>query len=78
MTLVIVTDDGETILNKTTTEFPYPVSFTGISCEKGTLYMNYTNIVREDPQTGISSDEDEAAEYGIPMEITRELTFTNE
>lgn len=78
VTLVIVTDDGETILNKTTTEFPYPVSFTGISCEKGTLYMNYTNIVREDPQTGISSDEDEAAEYGIPMEITRELTFTNE
>jgi beta-lactam-binding protein with PASTA domain len=84
VTLLIVTSDGETILNKTTTEFPYPVSFTGISCPTGTLYFNYTNIVNEVPQTGMTSTEDGPAEYDIPMEITepveftRELTFTPE
>ncbi|MDO5476937.1 MAG: Stk1 family PASTA domain-containing Ser/Thr kinase [Eubacteriales bacterium] len=80
VTLTIITDDGETILNKTTKTFPYPVSFTGISCSGGTLHMTYTNIVREEASEGLTEGEDgqQTSEYGVPMEITRELTFTKD
>ena len=76
VTVVIETDDGSTILNKTTTEFPMPVSFTGIPCSGGTLYMTYTNIVSEDSQTGGTGEG--YTEYEVPMEIVRELKFTRE
>jgi hypothetical protein len=80
VTLVIETNDGETILNKTTTSFPYPVSFTGISASGGTLHMSYTNIVQEEAETGATDGDggQQTTEYGVPMEITRELTFSRD
>ena len=39
--VVIITSDGQTLLNTTTTTFPYPTGFTGITCATGTLKMSF-------------------------------------
>ena len=39
--VVIITSDGQTLLNTTTTSFPYPTGFTGITCATGTLKMSF-------------------------------------
>lgn len=39
--IVIITSDGQTLLNTTTTTFPYPTGFTGITCATGTLQMSF-------------------------------------
>lgn len=77
VTLIIETSDGDTILNKTTTEFPYPVSFTGITASKGTLYMTYEDKLTEESQDGMTG-ETQVTEYTISMEIKRDLTFSKE
>ena len=76
VTLVIRTEDGNELLNTTTTNFPYKVSFTGIPYDHATLYLTYVNIIRENSQTGAT--EAEFAEYEAEQEITRELTFTRD
>ncbi len=81
VTLSIVTDgdNQEEILNATTTTFPFPVSITGISASKGTLYMTYTVEVQESVNTG--STDEIAAEINVyeeSREIVRELNFTKE
>ena len=39
--IVIITSDGQTLLNTTTTTFPYPTGFTGITSATGTLQMSF-------------------------------------
>ena len=81
VTLVIVTEgeNSEEILNATTTTFPFPVSITGITASRGTLYMTYTNIVRDEAPAGATDGGfEETTEFGETKEITRELTFTKE
>ena len=46
----------------------------------GTLHMSYTNIVQEEAETGATDGDggQQTTEYGVPMEITRELTFSRD
>ena len=76
VTLSIVTEDGTSLLNTTTSKFPYQVAITGIPYSGATLYMTYTNTILEDSQTGETGAG--AEERSIPMEIERELTFTQD
>ena len=39
--VVIITADGQTLLNTTISTFPYPTGFTGITCATGTLKMSF-------------------------------------
>ena len=39
--VVVITSDGQTLLNTTTTSFPYQTGFTGITCATGTLKMSF-------------------------------------
>lgn len=81
VTLVIMTEDGETIWNKTTTEFPVSVSVTGISNSRGKLYMTYTHTVWEESGTSWTKSEEysnDLVEREVTMEIERELTFSRE
>lgn len=77
VTLIIRTEDGEELLNTTTTDFPYQVSFTGIPYSRATLYLNYTNVVIEDSQTG-ETEGSETIERSVEMELQRELVFTKD
>ncbi len=81
VTLVIETEDGETIWNKTTTEFPVSVSVTGISSSRGILRMTYTHKVWEASGTAWTKSEEfssDLVEKEVTMEIERDLTFTKE
>ena len=79
MTLIISTEDGNDLLNVTTSKFPYQVSFTGIPYSGATLYLIYTNTVIEDTQTGETGENGSSIiERTIEMELTRELTFTKD
>ena len=77
VTLIIRTEDGKELLNVTTTDFPYQVSFTGIPYSRATLYLNYTNVVIEDSQTG-ETEGSEITERNIEMNLERELVFTKD
>ncbi len=77
VTLIIRTEDGKELLNVTTTDFPYQVSFTGIPYSSATLYLNYTNVVIEDSQTG-ETEGSEITERSIEMNLERELVFTKD
>jgi len=77
VTLIIRTEDGKELLNTTTTDFPYQVSFTGIPYSSATLYLNYTNVVIEDSQTG-ETEGSEITERSIEMNLERELVFTKD
>ena len=79
VTLIISTEDGNDLLNVTTSKFPYQVSFTGIPYSGATLYLIYTNTVIEDTQTGETGENGSSIiERTIEMELTRELTFTKD
>ena len=79
VTLIIQADDGKELLHVTTSEFPYQVSFAGLPYSGATLYLSYTNIIVEDTQTGITGEDgSETTERGVPMELTRELVFTQD
>ncbi len=62
--VVIITGDGQTLLNTTTTAFPIPASFTGITSATGTLQMSYSSQA--------------ADAVGGQRVVTRQLTFTPE
>ncbi len=62
--VVIITADGQTLLNTTTTTFPVPASFTGITSATGTLQMSYASQAAD-------------AVNGQRV-VTRQLTFTPE
>lgn len=62
--VVIITADGQTLLNTTTTSFPLPASFTGITSATGTLQMSYSSSAAD-------------AVNGQRV-VTRQLTFTPE
>ncbi len=62
--VVIITGDGQTLLNTTTTAFPIPASFTGITSATGTLQMSYSSQA--------------ADAVGGQKVVTRQLTFTPE
>lgn len=62
--VVIITADGQTLLNTTTTTFPLPASFTGITSATGTLQMSYSSSAAD-------------AVNGQRV-VTRQLTFTPE
>ena len=79
VTLTIEAEDGKELLNTTTSQFPYQVSFTGIPYSSATLYMTYTNIIVEDAQTGLTDeDSGSSVQREEPMEITRDLKFTKD
>ena len=79
VTLKIETDDGDIILNKTVTEFPYPVSFTGLTCSGGTMYLSYTDIVVDVSGEGETDGEPQmTTEYGVEKELSRNLTFSRD
>ena len=77
VTLIIRTEDGKELLNTTTTDFPYQVSFTGIPYSRATLYLNYTNVVIEDSQTG-DTEGSGTIERSVDMNLERELVFTKD
>ena len=62
--VVIITADGQTLLNTTTTGFPLPASFTGITSATGTLQMSYSSTAAD-------------AVNGQRV-VTRQLTFSPE
>ncbi len=62
--VVIITGDGQTLLNTPTTAFPIPASFTGITSATGTLQMSYSSQA--------------ADAVGGQRVVTRQLTFTPE
>jgi serine/threonine protein kinase/beta-lactam-binding protein with PASTA domain len=62
--LVIISSDGQKLLDTTTTSFPYPAAFTGITASSGTLSMSYASTASD-------------AVNGQKV-ITRTLTFTPE
>ena len=62
--IVIITADGQTLMNTVATTFPQPAAFTGISCATGTLQMSYASSAAD-------------AVNGQRV-ITRQLTFTPE
>ncbi len=62
--VVIITADGQTLMNTVFTTFPQPASFTGISCATGTLQMSYASSAAD-------------AVNGQRV-ITRQLVFTPE
>lgn len=62
--VVIITADGQTLLNTTTTSFPIPASFTGITSATGTLQMSYSSSAAD-------------AVNGQRV-VTRQLAFTPE
>ena len=78
VTLTIRTDDGKELLNVTTSEFPYQVSFTGIPYSEATLYLEYTNVTIEYSQTGETGAAPEATEHEEKKELTRKLVFTKD
>ena len=79
VTLTIEAEDGKELLNTTTSQFPYQVSFTGIPYSSATLYMTYTNIIVEEAQTGLTEeDSGSSVQREEPMEITRDLKFTKD
>lgn len=77
VTLIIRADDGKELLNVTTSEFPYQVSFTGIPYSEATLYLEYTNVTIEYSQTG-ETTASEAVEHKEKKELTRKLVFTKD
>ena len=77
VTLIIRADDGKELLNVTTSEFPYQVSFTGIPYSEATLYLEYTNVTIEYSQTGETAAS-EAVEHKEKKELTRKLVFTKD
>ena len=78
VTLTIRTDDGKELLNVTTSEFPYQVSFTGIPYSEATLYLEYTNVTIEYSQTGETGAAPETTEHEEKKELTRKLVFTKD
>lgn len=62
--VVIITADGQTLMNTIFTSFPQPAAFTGITCATGTLQMSYASSAAD-------------AVNGQRV-ITRQLTFTPE
>ncbi len=62
--IVIITADGQALMNTVATTFPQPAAFTGISCATGTLQMSYASSAAD-------------AVNGQRV-ITRQLTFTPE
>ena len=78
VTLIIRADDGKELLNVTTSEFPYQVSFTGIPYSEATLYLKYTNVTIEYSETGETGAAPEATEHKEKKELTRKLVFTKD
>ena len=69
--IVIVTEDGQKLLDTTTSAFPYRMGCTGITSEYGTLTMNYVDTILdtveeevEVPADGVSQTEGGAAGEG--------------
>lgn len=69
--IVIVTEDGQKLLDTTTSAFPYRMGCTGITSEYGTLTMNYVDTILETveeevevPADGVSQTEGGAAGEG--------------
>lgn len=64
--ITITTEDGQELLDTTTSAFPYRVSYTGISSSSGTLTMTYTDTITETVEvqndTGQDTDGSEEGE----------------
>ena len=77
--IVIITADGQRLLDTTVTNFPVQVSYTGITSATGTLQMSYTDTtqgsVTTDPATGATVETPGTSEQ---KQLTRLLTFTPE
>lgn len=67
---VLIAGDGTKLLDGQITQFPYPVSYTGLSSGTGTLKMSYK-------PAGTSTDANGNPVTGEAV-VTRELTFTPE
>lgn len=73
----LITEDGDILMEKRTTEFPITTSFRGLSVQRGTIYLTYTvmgdSITTVDPATG-----ENVTVPGQPqqVEIIREVEFT--
>ncbi len=55
----IVTDSGKTLLDTTTSAFPYLVSYTGIASSSGTLTMTYDVVIEETIREEVEVEDDE-------------------
>lgn len=79
VTLIIRAEDGKELLNVTTSEFPYQVSFTGIPYSEATLYLQYTNVIIEQSGSGeTGEDSSGTTEHKESKELTRKLVFTKD
>lgn len=79
VTLIIRAEDGKELLNVTTSEFPYQVSFTGIPYSEATLYLQYTNVIIEQSDSGeTGEDSSGTTEHKESKELTRKLVFTKD
>ena len=60
----IVTESGKTLLNTTTSAFPYLVSYTGIASATGTLTMTYEVVIEEVIQEEVEIEDSEEEDLG--------------
>lgn len=78
----LVTDDGKILLstkiNGTTTKFPYPVEFSGITSSGGTGTITMTYYYEENEGGATESTEAGATVVKKSKTFTRQVTFTEE
>ena len=60
--IVIVTEDGQKLLDTTTSAFPYRMGCTGITSEYGTLTMDYEVTIVETVEEEVPATEEETTE----------------
>ncbi len=68
--VVLIAQDGTSLLDTHTSSFPLTVSYTGLGSAGGTLKMSYTGVIM-DPETGVQSGTEEKV-------VSREIAFTPE
>jgi serine/threonine-protein kinase len=76
--LILATDDGTTLHDSETTDFPYPLNISNIRSAQGVLLLRYVNST---PEHTINHDDGttETIEAKIESkEITREVAFTRQ
>lgn len=76
--IVMIAADGTKLLDTTRTDFPYAVSFTGLSSATATLQMGYTDTTQATVTTDENGNQVVTPGQQIPMQITRQITFTPE
>ncbi len=72
--VVLISADGQKLLDTVTTGFPIQTGFTGIAADSGTLQMSYTSmVVTTDPNTGA-----QVTAPGEQKVVRRSIAFTPE